>query len=487
MINKFQKAISWIILICVALYTSIVFIQMWQNYFKVYLSADSVQNVLVLLIALILVIGVGYFLVRLRSDDARMNQMILITLLALFAVMAILWINFVPPEQVSDFHKFWFTAPDALKGKAIYQFDNDYFAKWSYQTGFLLYVMAVIKIFGYHIAAIQYLNIIYQVLILLVTYKLVVKIFDNVKAARLSVLLLMINLDWFALNSQADNQYLGSLLFLTTMYLILKDKYWAYAVAGLTLALGAFVRPIGPVIIAGIVVFAIFYMWLKNNKLNWDALLKVIIVLGIYLILFSSAGLLIKSSGFNQYGLSNRDSEWKFVIGLDYKTFGEYDQGLVNQFNLNDSRAKMSKQEHQVIKQNIDNIKQDNRWANLFWQKNAILWAKESNGISFTGINVNHSQKTVKWVNYLGYIGSIMIVIFAWIGSLRLFKFKFNNGIFLLLLPLMAYVIVQLLIEVQGRYRIEFIPILSVMGGVGLYTITNWIKSKWSGRNDSSV
>ncbi|WP_125771956.1 hypothetical protein [Companilactobacillus furfuricola] len=487
MISKFQKVISWIILVCVAIYTSVVFIQMWQNYFDHYLAVDTVKNVALLVIAFLMVLMIGYFLTRISTEDVKLNAMVLITLLAIFAIMAIFWINSLPPEQVSDFHKFWFTAPKALDGKAIYAFDNDYFAKWSYQSGFLLYVMAIVKIFGWHIAAIQYLNVIYQVVILLLTYQLVVKIFDNIKMARLSVLLLMINLDWFALNSQADNQYLGSMLFLLTFYLILQDKYWTYILAGITLALGAIIRPIGPVIIAGIIVFIIFYMLLKQNKFHWSALGKLAIVIGLYLLIFNSASALVKSSGFNAYGLSNRDSEWKFVIGLSERNYGQYDQALVNQFDLHDSRAKMSKQEHQVIRENIDNIKKDNRWIKLFWQKNAILWAKESNSISFTSINVNHSANTVKWVTYLGYVGSIILIIFSFIGSLRLFKFNFNNGIFLLLLPLMAYVIVQLLIEVQGRYRIEFIPILSVIGSVGLYSICSWIKSKWSGRNDRSV
>lgn len=487
MISKFQRVISWIILICVAIYTSIVFIQMWQNYFDHYLANDAVKNIALLVIVLLFVLAIGYFLMRISTDDARLNAMILITLLVIFAVMAIFWINSLPPEQVSDFHKFWFTAPKALDGKAIYAFDNDYFAKWSYQSGFLVYVMAVVKIFGWHIEAIQYLNIVYQVLILLLTYKLVEKIFDNIKMARLSVLLLMINLDWFALNSQADNQYLGTMFFLLTFYLILLDKYWTYILAGITLALGAIVRPIGPVIIAGIIVFGIFYMILKQNKIHWSALGKILIVIGLYFVIFNGASALVKSTGLSAYGLSNRDSEWKFVIGLSDRNYGQYDQALVNQFDLHDSRAKMSKQEHQVIRDNIDNIKQNNRWINLLWQKNAILWAKESNSISFTGINVNHSANTVKWVTYLGYVGSIMLIIFSFIGSLRLFKFNFNNGIFLLLLPLMAYVIVQLLIEVQGRYRIEFIPILSIIGSVGLYSICSWIKSKWSGRDDRSV
>ena len=72
-----------------------------------------------------------------------------------------------------------------------------------------------------------------------------------------------------------------------------------------------------------------------------------------------------------------------------------------------------------------------------------------------------------------------MLIIFSWFGSLKLLKGKLNNQIFLLLLPLMAYAVVQLLIEVQGRYRLEFLPIIAILGGLGLYSIFEWTRLKW--------
>ncbi|AKP68074.1 hypothetical protein [Companilactobacillus ginsenosidimutans] len=487
MINKFQKTISWITLVCVALFTTVVFVQMWHNLFKNYFPFNPGRYAGLLIVGLILVLVVGFILYKLKDDNRVTNRVILLVLLAIFAVVGIMWINFVPNTQLSDFGGFWSHAKDVLDGKKIYHFDNDYFAKWAYQTGYLAYVVGATKIFGYHIAAIQYLNVLYQVLILWVVYELVVKIFDNIKMARLSVLLLMINLDWFALNSQADNQYLGSLLFLTTFYLILQDKYWTYILAGLTLALGSIIRPIGPVIIAGIVVFALVYMFMRNNKFQLSGIYKLLVVLAVYFVIFSGAGMLIKSSGLNEYGLSNRDTEWKFVIGLDENSKGVYDTALVNSFDMNQSRAKVLKQEKEVVHEHVEQLNKTHGWFNLFQAKLATLWSKRATGIDFTGIEVNHSPVTVNVVQFVGYVGSILTIIFSWIGSLKLFKFNYKNGLFLLLLPLMAFVIVQLLIEVQGRYRIEFIPVLAVLGGTGLYTIFDWIKTSWSGRHGRSI
>lgn len=482
MLSKFQGIISKIIIVCLAIFTTVVLIQMGHFLTINYLKVEPVLTVLVFLCAIIFVGGVGFFLYRIRDDDPNLNRLILISLLLIFAIVAIIWMKLVPQTQVSDFKAFWRTAPKALEGKAIYKYDNDYFAKWAYQTGYLVYVMTVVKVFGHKVIAIQLLNVLYQVLILLMSYILAMQLFKNVSVARLTVFILMIDLDWFALNSQADNQYLGMLLFLVTFYLIMKNQYWAYAMAGITLGVGSIIRPIGPVVIAGIVVYALLYLFIHNNQFNWSGLGKILITLVIYQVIFSAAGMTIKSSGLNEYGLTNRDSEWKFVVGLDANSNGSYDQGMVNRFNLKDSRAKMSAQEHQVIRENISNLNSTHGWLKLFWNKNETLWASRSTTIDFTGFETQHSLKVSNMAKLLGYMGTVMLIIFSWIGSLKLWHNK-NQKTFLLVLPLMAYAVVQLLIEVQGRYRLEFLPVIAILGGLGLFTICEWMRSKWGRMN----
>ncbi|WP_125566080.1 glycosyltransferase family 39 protein [Companilactobacillus insicii] len=487
MLNKFQSVISKIVLICVAIFTSVVFVQMVIYFGKNYLTYEPVFNVLVLICALILVLLAALVLIRISDENPVKNKIVLFSLITIFAIVAIIWIKLLPQTQYSDFRAFWHNTPRALSGKSIYQMDNDYFAKWAYQTGFLVYVMAVVKIFGHHIIAIQLLNVLYQVLILVVMYNLVVKIFDNIKMARLSVLLLMIDLDWFALNSQTNNQYLGMLLFLVTFYLIMLNKYWSFGLAGLTLGLGSIIRPIGPVVIAGIVVFAVMYLFISNNKLHLDAVWKLLLTLLIYFVIFSGAGMAIKSSGLNEYGLSNRDSEWKFVIGLDYNSRGVYDQAMVDRFDLKDTRNTMSKKEYSVIRENINYLNSNHKWLSLLWSKNSTLWAQNSTAADFTGFDKIHSARATSLMRMTAYMGTVILIIFSWLGSLLLFKQKFSNNIYLLLLPLMAYAVVQLLIEVQGRYRLEFIPVIAILGSVGLYNFVKMISQKWRGSHSRNV
>lgn len=386
-------------------------------------------------------------------------------------IIGIVWILNVPNNQISDFGNFWSRVPGFLVGDKLYQTDNDYFSKYAYQTGFMVYVLSIVKIFGYKIFVIQFLNVIYQTLILLFTYLLVVKIFNNIKMARLAVLLLMIDLDWFALNSQASNQYLGSLLYLITFYLLMQNKLRYYILAGITLAAGCLIRPIGPVIIAGIVVFTLCYILLKDT--NYQKALKIILTLVIYFVLFSLAGWGIKSLGINNYGLSNNDPEWKFVTGLNYQSDGTYSADMDKLIDASRTRAQMSPVEKNKLNSEINYLNGHHAWFKLFINKTQVLWSTRTMATDFTSYGLNHSARTVNIINYLAYAGSIMLIIFSWIGSLTLFKTKFSNNLYLLLLPLMAFAVVQLIIEVQGRYRIEFLPIIAIMGSLGLYRTIN--------------
>lgn len=476
-IETLQNILSKIILACLAIFTTTVFILMLGFYYQNYSLMNPLRNTILIILFLgFLLIG-SFILSKIRTNDKRINLIVLCSLLIIFMIVGTVWFLNVPNQQVSDFGNFWSRAPGVFKGVKLYQTDTDYFSKYAYQTGFIIYVASVIKIFGYNIIAIQFLNVVYQALILLFIYLLVKKIFNNIVMARLSVLLMMINLDWFALNSQTSNQYLGSLLYLITFYLIMNDKLWSYLLAGVTLTAGCLIRPIGPVIIAGIVVFTIIYIWFKNN--NYKKALKVVLSLLVYLVLFSLAGWGIKASGINEFGLSNHDPEWKFMTGLHYQSNGTYSPDMNNFIDDSKPRKVTQNIEKNQIKKEIKYLNQHNLWLKFFINKTQLLWSTPTMATDFTGYNLNHSQRTVQTINFLAYLGTVVMIIFSWIGSLSLFKTKFSNNLFLLILPLMAFAVVQLVIEVQGRYRIEFLPVLAVIGGLGLYQTITFLTSRF--------
>lgn len=188
------------------------------------------------------------------------------------------------------------------------------------------------------------------------------------------------------------------------------------------------------------------------------------------MVLFSLAGWGIKAS-VNSYGLSNYDPEWKFVTGLDKQSNGTYSPDLDRLIDASKPRKVMAKKEYAALHQEINYLDKNKKWISLFINKIQVLWSSRTMATNFTGYSQNYSPKTVQRVDYLAYLGSIILIVFSWIGSIDLFKMKFNNNLYLLLLPLLAFVSAQLLIEVQGRYRIEFLPIIAILAAVGLYRV----------------
>lgn len=414
-----------------------------------------------------MVLFVGYLLIHLKVEDNKFNWTVLGSMLVIFFLIALIWIKIVPNNQISDFGNFWLRAPGIFKGDKLYYTDNDYFAKYAYQTGFMIYILGIIKVFGYNVFIMQFLNIIYQTVTLLLVYLITNRIFHNIRAARLSVFLLMINLDWFALNSQADNQYLGSMFYLLTIYLLMKNKMWSYILAGFTLTGGCLIRPIGPVFIAGIIVYALIFILLR--KKDYRTAIKYLLTLVIYLCLFLLVGIGVKSSGLNNYGLSNHDPGWKFLTGLSYQSGGTYSPDMDKFTDLKQSLSQTKHIEKKQLHKEISYLNESHSWIKLFLNKTQTLWASRTQATDFSQFNKIHSSNSNDLVNYIAYCGTVSLIIFSWIGSIMLIKIKFSNKLYILLLPLMAFAIVQLFIEVQGRYRIEFLPIISILAGVGFY------------------
>lgn len=472
LIKKLHNFSNNMILASLTIFTSLSFILMVLFYCQNYMDKSS--NIFFVAAFIFITILIGYILIKIRTDNKKINFIIVFSLIIIFSIISIIWIKINPTVQLSDYGNFWDRMLDYKIGSPIYETDNDYFSKYAYQTFFFIYVFGVVKLFGYHIFAIQLLNVVYQCITIAITYLISLKLFNNIKIARLSVLLLIINLDWFALNVETSNQYLGSMLILISFYLIIQNKKYNYVFAGITLGLGCLIRPIGPVILAGILVFTLLYTLIIDK--DYKRTFKMIITLFIYFLVFITSSLCIKSLGINQYGLSNNDTDWKFLTGLNYKSSGTYSPDLEAYIDPQKTRATMKKVEQKKIKEEVTELNKNHSWTKLFINKFKILWSGRTMATDGSNFGLNHSIDNFKRINFIAYMGSITLIIFSWIGSLILYRKNFSEYLFLLILPLLAFSIVQLFIEVQGRYRIEFIPIITIVGALGLFHTIQFTK-----------
>ncbi len=465
---KIQELSSRFTLVCFFIFTTIVLALSTRFFVSTYIFKNTVSNVAIIASFFVFISLYTLLLMLIRTDSRYTNAVVLAFMLLLFTAASIEWLRVVPQHQISDFGNFWYHAQSALKGVPLFHSDNDYFAKYAYQSGFMIYVMIIVKIFGTNIFAMQMANIVVQVLILLMTYLISNRVFHDIRVSRLSVLLLSVNLDWFALSSQADNQYLGSLLFLIALYLLLINKYWSLFLSGIVLSSGWIIRPVGPVVFMGAILFLLIF-FLKKPKLY--SVLKIALFAMTCFVILSGTSLLVQKSGLNPYGLKNYDTQWKFIAGLNYQSHGMYSADLDDSLNASSSRKLNKLHEKVVLNQQIRDLNEKHQWLKLFVNKISFLWARNSEAISFTQFNSIHTDRLTQIVTLLGFLGSFMVIIFSWIGSYRLFKIENVSPIILFILPVLGFALVELIIEVQGRYRIEFIPIISMIAGVGLFSV----------------
>lgn len=413
-----------------------------------------------------------------RDDSKWVKWAVILVMLVLFTAVATVWIKSVPSTQVSDFGIFWNKANIVSEGGHLYDSENDYFATNAYQTGFVLYLLLLIKMFAANTFAMQFTNVLIQVAILLLTYVISLKIFKKVKIARLAMFLLMADLDWFALNSQADNQYLGSLLYLITFYLILQGRTWMTIASGFTLAMGWLIRPIGPAVFFGIIIYLVIFE-INHSQKNFfpELLLKVVVPAGLCLLTLFGTGVMIQNSGLNPHGLRSENTEWKFVVGLNYKTLGTYSTELNDRFKFASTQPDIKHEERRELQQEISYLSQNNNWLKLFLSKFSLLWSGSTNASDLVGFDKTHSPDSNQVVEVVGYLGSMSLIVFSWFGALQLFRREYNGKILLLLLPLLIFAAIELIIEVQGRYRIELLPVISVVSGLGLFSVYSFMEN----------
>ena len=284
------------------------------------------------------------------------------------------------------------------------------------------------------------------------------------------------------MTSVLTNQHLATFLFYLAFYLLINDdnskKYiWLYV--GILLSLGDIIRPLGSVILLAIGIYLFITKFLGvNRKQKWITVKKFIGLIAVFIIVHTSISQLLISTDVTQYPLSNRDPMWKFVLGFNHDTNGQYsneDASYVGQFAIGDERKAA---EMELIKERISNPK--NLWE-LFKKKLQIMWGDNDASLQWS---IGHFYETniITNLNILERLMSICLLLFGIISTIKLTKDKScdNKNQLLFILLILGYVAVHLLIEIQSRYRYFIIPSFIIIQSFGIYTFYMSIKKSLS-------
>ena len=350
--------------------------------------------------------------------------------------------------QVYDFK----TLLDASEmfAKGDYSFNSWFhFATWGYQTAFVIYQGVLLKIF-HSIFILKLLNVIYSSILVLIVYKLGLKISKNEVSSRIVSLLYMIFPFYLFLNSVLLNSHLATLLSYLGIFFIIKEntKYKDYLIGSILIALGNIIRPEGIIIVLTLIIFKIITLKKENIK---KIIISLLIFLSSYFIICNGSSFLVKASNINPSGLQNKDPLWKFLLGFNYDTCGYYtDDDAVYQINK-ETEIK------EIKRRALENIPRTGKLmvckVDRFWLSSGLeneMGSFNDKTFNIMGINIKFSMIKNLAINLNKGINIVVLALML-LGLIVNRKSIKNETLFLLIMILITFG-VYLFIEIQPRY-----------------------------------
>jgi len=409
----------------------------------------------ILVLAFLLCLSALALIFRIRGARAFM-----LALAVLAFSLRVAWIVLVKTQPDSDYYVMYAAARKAAKGD--FSFNTDpYFAAWAYQMGFTLYQSLIIRLFGEGILSLKLINCIISTGTVILVYKTGETVF-NERAGRLAGLLYCVYPPVIIADSVLTNQIMASFLFSLAGYLLVADreeKRSTYVLVGMLFALADIVRPLAPVMLAVFILYRLIrFISAKDRKL----LLNTGIALLTFFVIFEGTGRLLTAAKISPNGLDDRDPLWKFVIGLNYATSGQYsdeDALYVSGYALGEER---NGKELELIRERTASPA---RLGKLMLEKYAIMWGTEDSMVYWSA-DVGQ-PKLMEEVGESEQIMYLAAALAALIAAAALFRSK-NEKAYLFALLLLIYMGAHLLIEIQTRYRDFILPAMFILAGFGL-------------------
>ena len=358
----------------------------------------------------------------------------------------------------------------------------EYFRIWPYQSGFVLYMAALIRFLGADILFLKLTNALYSALTGVLVYALA-KRFASEGGARAAGLLYSLYPGTWLLLPVLTNQHLSEVLFMGAIYIYTtpargeKKRLALAGAAGACLALANAIRPVAVVALAAAGCMMVLEMLhgCESGRNRNRTVLRFILLAAVYAGLMAGFSGLVRATGANEYGLGSSCPEWKFACGLNESTCGIYsdeDSALI--FGSENPRQTARELA-------LDRIKiPPDRLARLFREKVNTMWGTvESLDWMLTKnvmeqlermnlpVRIDYIKWAVQWSASGLYAVCFLLAAAGGVAVLRTGACKRETAQ-LLALSALAYFGAHLLIEIQPRYRSLMLAVAFPLIGAGL-------------------
>lgn len=413
----------------------------------------------------------------------------LFTLRFAIALGVILIFGAVP---IQDFQTMYDAACQIARGSREY-LQTEYFYNWAYQTGFSAYEALVVKVFGEGILPLQILNALWMAGTGCLVWGIARRFLPEATAMTISLLYALYPAPYF-LAAVLTNQHIAVFFYYLGIWLLVwkKEKYLPRAaLAGVCIALGNVMRPLGVVLILALLCCALIRMLLRKGRgVLWLGAPFLAAAVA-YFISGEVFDWLVRATGLNPEGLKNNLPLWKFVLGFNLETGGAWSQSDYETYYLL-PREEASRAMRQVVGERLSSLGVVG-FAELFWKKMQTMWGSlEYLYWGFGHLNgeakVLGSLTLSQCLNAWNYFDRGMFVLAFGLGGFAQVRWLTRGERSPLRLPLLltflvcGYCGVHLLIEVQSRYRYFLMPAVFLLAGAGAQALFDWWRQRRSGK-----
>lgn len=375
---------------------------------------------------------------------------------------------------------------------------TNYFYFYNFQTGFVMYLALVIKIFGSHLIFLKIFEILFMSLTNVFVYKIASKVYTK-KIGIISSIIYSLLFFNIAGSSIINNQHFSTLLVILSIYFFIKDKCFYYVLSGILVGIANIIRPSSIIILIS---FCLFLLWklLINNFKTWKTFL-----IGFLLIILSAFSTmkifdysLLNLNVVPTSTLSSNAKYFKFVLGI-------HGNGI---YNIPTETAEKTQVYFDLQKLNFDydlyNNECKNFIVNKFTQntketfghiknKMLVFCGEEDNQIDFSGNKVQNSKSYI-FIKYYGYVQYFLLIVFSLLTVIINVKeskfYNTKNNLYqtqiLFEIVFILYFCAHLLIEVQPRYRYDQYLMLAFIASPSIYLLFSIISSKYN-KKDKEV
>ena len=414
------------------------------------------------------------------------------TMLAVFLirfVLALVLILLVDAQPVQDFERMYAAAQELSQGGRGYLNDL-YYYKWAYQTGFVVYESLILKLFGTGQFPLQVMNALWMGGIGALVSKIAHCLLPRKAAAGVSILYALYPAPYF-LAAVLTNQHIAAFfLYLAVWLLVRKERFAlpAALLAGVCIAVGNVMRPIGVILILALVCWRGIAL-LQRGWQDWKGeVLRLGGVLAGYVLVMSVASSLIVWTGVNPEGLGNNLSMWKFAVGLNHESSGSWNQPDYQTYQL-DPVEGVDPTDRELVRERLEQANKamarevGNRLAEgsaalakLAVRKSGVMWGDleymfwgfgHLDGQAKLGpLTVDQYTQILARGDKGVYLAAFALALVGLAGLLK--RGTQGKAGLLLAFLLCGYYAVHLIVEVQARYRYFLLPTVFLLAGYGL-------------------